>query len=148
MTQYSQIKFSHSKLKREATLGQLGKGQIPQPRHGIRVIEPLVGPVVQFPQGGEKHPTLAGRLGGRRAVQGRAGAVDGAQGRGHLHGEARDRAEQRWVVALEVGLDDARVERVGCDAEVLVSVVDGFGADDGGLFAVAVALPRWVGTRA
>ena len=94
--------------------------QLPIPRP---ILKPLIHRLANLPHRQDK-PALRfpRRLRTRRRVQRVESSFERRHGRGDFHRKLHERAEEGRVLALEVRLDDARVEGVGCYAygEVLL----------------------------
>ena len=88
--------------------------QLPVPRP---ILKPLIHRFPNLPHRQDKPPLrFPRRFRARSRVQGIQRSFERRHGRGDFHRELHEGAEERRVLALEVGLDDARVKGVGCDA--------------------------------
>lgn len=121
---------------------KLLSSQIPQLVDSLRVIKPLVCPIVKLSHWDIVSSRVRKRsatCGAEERVQGR---LEGSGGRADRHCDFTHGSENSaGVVRLETGLDDAWVDGVGRHAEGLITVCDGSGRDDISLLAVAISFP-------
>jgi hypothetical protein len=88
---------------------------LPQLRIPLPILHPPIPTLTHFPHRQNKLPLrLARRFRTRGRVQRSQRAFEGCYGGREFHRKLEEGAEEGGVFALQVGLDEARVEGVGC----------------------------------
>jgi hypothetical protein len=109
---------------------QLLLRKVKQPHLLLLILGPLVGFGIVLPELHEHRPCVPRCILARRAEQGCPGSILRCGCRHDFHQHSRCSADHGRVVRLEARLDNARMQRVGRDADWGIPVVDPCGSQD------------------